>query len=80
MVPIHSPETSLGRKAALSSADPWAASESSAAMVTIGPTPNAIDAAFHISVQAALTARGSPWPPHSAGAARPFHPAAAHSR
>ena len=40
-------------------------------MVSTGPMPNAIEAEFHISMQAALSACGSPWPPHSAGAARP---------
>ena len=47
------------------------------AMVSTGPMPKAIDAEFHISTQAAFSARGSPWPPHSAGEARPFQPAAA---
>jgi hypothetical protein len=46
-------------------------------MVSTGPMPKAIDAAFHISMQAALTACGSSWPPKSAGEARPFQPAAA---
>jgi len=56
---------------------PWAASASIAAMVSTGPMPKAIDAAFHISTQAALTACGSSWPPKSAGEASPFQPAAA---
>ncbi len=33
-------------------------------------------AEFHISMQAALMACGSSWPPHFAGAASPFQPAA----
>src|SRR5579875_3418011 len=48
-----------------------------AAMVSTGPMPKAIDAAFHISMQAALTACGRSWPPNAAGAASPFQPAAA---
>ncbi len=46
-------------------------------MVSTGPMPKAMEAEFHISMQAALTACGSSWPPHSAGAASPFQPAAA---
>ena len=42
--------------------------------------PKAIEAEFHISMQAAFTACGSSWPPQSAGAARPFQPAAAQVR
>ena len=46
-------------------------------MVSAGPMPKAMEPEFHISMQAALSASGSPWPPHSAGAASPFQPAAA---
>ena len=46
-------------------------------MVSTGPMPNAIEAEFHISMQAALSACGSPWPPHCAGSEAAFQPAAA---
>ena len=46
-------------------------------MVSTGPMAKAMLAEFHISTQAALTACGNSWPPHSAGAASPFQPAAA---
>jgi len=46
-------------------------------MVSTGPIPNAIEAWFHISMQAALSACGNPCPPESVGPASPFHPAAA---
>jgi hypothetical protein len=39
--------------------------------------PKAIEALFHISMQAAFNARGSPCPPKEEGEARPFQPAAA---
>jgi hypothetical protein len=48
-------------------------------MVSTGPMPKAMDAEFHISMQAAFSACGRPWPPQSEGDARPFHPAAAQS-
>ena len=51
-----------------SSSEPAAANASTAPMVSTGPMPNAIDAEFHISMQAALTACGSAWPPHCSGA------------
>ena len=40
-------------------------------MVSTGPMPKAIEAEFHISMQAALSACGSPWPPHSRGRGKP---------
>src|SRR5215468_9608744 len=42
-----------------------------AAMVSTGPMPKAIEAEFHISMQAAFTACGNSCPPQSAGAAVP---------
>ena len=37
-------------------------------MVSTGPMPKAIEAEFHISMQAALSACGRAWPPHSPAA------------
>ena len=49
-------------------------------MVSTGPMPKAIEAEFHISMQAALSAFGSAWPPHCAGSDTAFQPAAAQPR
>ena len=55
-------------------------SASNAAMVSTGPMMKAIEAAFHISLQAALIESGRSWPPHSAGPDKPFQPAPAQAR
>ena len=64
----------------LSASLPCVASASTAPMVSTGPMPNAIEAEFHISMQAALSACGSAWPPHSTGSETAFQPAAAQAR
>jgi hypothetical protein len=46
-------------------------------MVSTGPIPKAIEAEFHISMQAAFSACGRAWPPHCAGSATAFQPAPA---
>jgi hypothetical protein len=52
-------------------------SASIAPIVNTGPMPNAIEAEFHISMQAELSACGNPCPPHSVAPASPFQPACA---
>ena len=74
IVPIHSPVVSLARYFCFSASAPCLSSASIAPMVSTGPMPNAIEAEFHISMQAELSACGSPCPPHSSGAASPFQP------
>ncbi len=54
-------------RCACSSSLPWASSASAAPMVSTGPMPKAIEAEFHISMQAAFSALGRAWPPHCSG-------------
>ena len=48
--------------------------------VRSGARAKAMEAAFHISVQAALISVGRPWPPCSGGAGKAFHPASVQAR
>ena len=74
IVPIHSPVVSFSRYFCFSASVPWLFSASIAPMVSTGPMPNAIEAEFHISMQAELSACGSSCPPQAAGPASPFQP------
>ena len=49
-------------------------------MVSTGPMMKAIEAAFHISLQAVLIESGRSCPPHSDGPDSPFQPAPAQDR
>jgi len=73
-VPIHSPVVSFSRYFAFSASAPCRSSASIAPIVSTGPMPNAIEAEFHISMQAAFSACGNPCPPQSTEAASPFQP------
>ncbi len=80
MVPIHSPRDQLLEIDLLQLVAAVARpAPRSPAMVSTGPMPKAIEAAFHISMQAAFSACGRPWPPKSAGRREPV-PAAVRPR
>ena len=74
IVPVHSPDTSLGRNTAFCRSVPWVLRASIAARVSIGQRPNAMLAPWIISNTATSSARGRPWPPWASAADSPFQP------
>ncbi len=80
MVPVHSPDTSLGRYSDFCRGVPWVPMASMAPWVSIGHRPKAMLAAWIISKTAISSALGRPWPPWSGSAARLFQPPAANWR
>ena len=74
MVPVHSPDTSLGSQVSLSSVEPAIISASMAPWVRVMTWEKDRLADFHISLTATARRRGRPWPPCSGGQGRAIQP------
>ena len=74
IVPVHSPEMSLGTNSCFCSSVPAVSKASIAPSVSNGHSANDRFAAFSISMQAVAISLGRPWPPYSSGCCTPCQP------
>src|SRR5499427_4348861 len=80
MVPVHLPVTSRGRYFCFCASVPRRRIASIAPWVSSDTREKPKLAPFHISMTAASTSLGRPWPPYSAPKRNPFHPASTNCR
>ncbi len=74
IVPVHSPEISLGTYNCFCSSVPAVSNASMAPSVSSGHKANDIFDAFNISMHGVAISFGKPWPSYSAGCSTPCQP------